>query len=106
MKQISFSEGEFQELFRLHYKELMKFVCAYLRDREAAQDIVHDTFLTVWNNRRQLDASYSLKYYLFRIARNYTLDYLKHRRVVEMNSREFAAYLNEPAEDFNTMING
>ena len=49
----------------------MGFVYGYVRDEEVAIDIVHDTFLTFWNNRKRLDLSYSAKSYLFTLAQNY-----------------------------------
>ena len=61
-------------------------VYGYVRDEEVAKDIVHDTFLTFWNNRKRLDLSYSAKSYLFTLAQNYALNYLRHLRVVEVLS--------------------
>ena len=78
----------FVELFDLHYGNLVGFVYGYVRDEEVAKDIVHDTFLTFWNNRKRLDLSYSAKSYLFTLAQNYALNYLRHLRVVEVNERE------------------
>lgn len=43
----------FVELFDLHYGNLVGFVYGYVRDEEVAKDIVHDTFLTFWNNRKR-----------------------------------------------------
>ena len=39
------SEKDFEELFDLHFENLMGFVCSYVRDEEVAKDIVHDVFL-------------------------------------------------------------
>ena len=83
----------FEELFDLHYGNLVGFVYGYVRDEEVAKDIVHDTFLTFWNNRKRLDLSYSAKSYLFTLAQNYALNYLRHLRVVEMNEREVSQLL-------------
>ena len=57
----------------MHYGNLVGFVYGYVRDEEVAKDIVHDTFLTFWNNRKRLDLSYSAKSYLFTLAQNYAL---------------------------------
>ncbi|MFR4037629.1 MAG: sigma-70 family RNA polymerase sigma factor, partial [Butyricimonas faecalis] len=83
----------FEELFDLHYGNLVGFVYGYVRDEEVAKDIVHDTFLTFWNNRKRLDLSYSAKSYLFTLAQNYALNYLRHLRVVEVNEREVSQLL-------------
>ena len=70
----------FEELFDLHYGNLVGFVYGYVRDEEVAKDIVHDAFLTFWTNRKHLDLSYSAKSYLFTLAQNYALNYLRHFR--------------------------
>ena len=83
----------FEELFDLHYGNLVGFVYGYVRDEEVAKDIVHDTFLTFWN------LSYSAKSYLFTLAQNYALNYLRHLRVVEVNEREVTELLESAADE-------
>lgn len=78
----------FEELFLQHFASLTSFVYSYVRNEEAAKDIVHDTFLSFWNNRHRLDLSYSPKSYLYKLAQNYALKYIRHRRVVEANEPE------------------
>ena len=90
----------FEELFDLHYGNLVGFVYGYVRDEEVAKDIVHDAFLTFWTNRKHLDLSYSAKSYLFTLAQNYALNYLRHLRVVEVNEREVTALLESASEEF------
>ena len=74
----------FVELFDLHYGNLVGFVYGYVRDEELAKDIVHDTFLTFWNNRKRLD---------------YALNYLRHLRVVEVNEREVSQLLEAASDE-------
>lgn len=49
----------FEELFDLHYGNLVGFVYGYVRDEEVAKDIVHDAFLTF------LDESETFGFVLF-----------------------------------------
>lgn len=92
----------FEELFTRYFASLASFVYSYVRNEEVAKDIVHDTFLTFWNNRHRLDLSYPPKSYLYKLASNYALKYLRHRRVVEVNepeiSRLFGSVSNEVTE--------
>lgn len=89
----------FRELFDSHFGNLVGFVYGYVRDEEVAKDIVHDTFLTFWTNRKHLDLSYSAKSYLFTLAQNYALNYLRHLRVVEVNEREVIALLESASDE-------
>lgn len=90
----------FEELFDSHYENLVGFVYGYVRNEEVAKDIVHDAFLTFWNNRRRLDLSYSAKSYLFTLAQNYALNYLRHLRVVEINEREVMGLMESASDEF------
>ena len=97
-----FNDKYFERLFETQFERLMAFVCSYVGDEEAAKDIVQDAFLTLWNNRRKLDKSLSVKSYLFAIAQNYALNYLRHRKVVADNEEPLSHYLlqeDEPVEN-------
>jgi RNA polymerase sigma-70 factor (ECF subfamily) len=50
---------------------------------EAAQDLVQDLFLHLWNTRGPRDAERLTRPYLYTSARNAALKYLRHRRVVD-----------------------
>ncbi len=81
------SDKEFENLFNDRFDDLMGFVCSYVHDEEVARDIVHDVFMAIWKYRTRLDSSYSLKSYLFTLAKNFSLSYIRHRKV-EMNYEE------------------
>ena len=50
---------------------------------EAAQDLVQDLFLHLWDTRGPRDGERLTRAYLYTSARNTALKYLRHRRVVE-----------------------
>ena len=76
------SEREFKLQFEDSFKRFFKPLCfhamSFVKDADIAKDIVHDAFLTFWTNRKHLDLSYSAKSYLFTLAQNYALNYLRH----------------------------
>ena len=98
MGTISFDEKAFEALFRGQFERLMGFVCGYVGDEETAKDIVHDAFLALWNNRERLDPGLSVRSYLFAIAQRQALNWVRHRRVEEMNTGEVARVMEEAAE--------
>ena len=67
------------------YGSALTRICfLYLKDTYLAQDAVQDTFLKVYRNYTQFDASASEKTWVMRIAINVCKDYLRsawHRRV-------------------------
>ena len=99
MGNIDFNDSTFEDLFKSYLQDLMRFVCSYVNDEEVAKDIVHDVFFALLRNKKRLDVSYSMKSYLFTLARNYALNYLKHLRVVAMNEREVSDLLENAGEE-------
>lgn len=88
-------EKEFEVLFREHFDNLMGFVCSYVHDNEVARDLVHDAYMAIWSNRMRLDASRPLTSYLFVLARNYALDWIRHRKVELGNEEAIARMMEE-----------
>lgn len=95
------NNDSFESLFKSHFGDLVGFVCSYVNDEEVAKDIVHDVFFVILKNKKKLDTSYSLKSYLFTLAKNYALNYLKHLRVVAMNEREVIDVLQNADEELD-----
>ena len=95
----------FEDLFELHFTKLMGFVFNYVRDEEVAKDIVHDAFLTLWSNRKCLNPTYPMKSYLFTLAQNCALNYLRHLRVVTGNEQAVVELLEAAKEDLNDYEN-
>ena len=89
MGNIDFNDSTFEDLFKSYFQDLMRFVCSYVNDEEVAKDIVHDVFFALLRNKKRLDVSYSMKSYLFTLARNYAL----------MNEREVSDLLENAGEE-------
>lgn len=53
----------------------------YVRDEETSKDIVHDVFITVWNNRNTIDFSRPMYPYLLSLTRNRCFNHLEHEKV-------------------------
>jgi RNA polymerase sigma-70 factor (ECF subfamily) len=68
----------FSSIFRLHYEPLSLFAVRYLRDLQAAENIVQDIFVRLWEARNSLNVHTNLKSYLYASVRNACLNYLKH----------------------------
>src|SRR3989449_11356039 len=66
--------------FETHYVDLCEYVLRLAGSGEAAQDIVHDLFLRLWDARGPRDSVRLSRPYLYVAARNGALKYLRHRR--------------------------
>lgn len=73
--------SEFEALFKQHYQELCGYANSYLKDLEAAEEMVQSTFVRVWERREQLEIHSSRRSYLYSAVKNACLNQLKHLKV-------------------------
>lgn len=88
-------ESAFKELFNRYYKPLCSYVYAIVKEVDAADDIVQDIFLLLWNKRRDFDNVHRIASFLFISARHASLNLLDHE---EVKKRKISEYLR----DFHT----
>ncbi|PTN07545.1 RNA polymerase sigma factor [Mangrovibacterium marinum] len=60
----------FKALFDKYGVRLYHFAFKYLREKEDAEDLLHEVFLKIWENRENLRSDSSFQSYLFTIAYN------------------------------------
>lgn len=80
-------EDAFCALYMEYKPKLLRFSISLLKSREAAEDICQDIFITIWENRRFIKSDCSFSAYLFSIARNRILNFLRdeicHNKILE-----------------------
>ena len=74
-------ESTFRELFADYYRPLTVFALKYVGDLETAREIVQDLFVHLYQNRKTLVISTSLKSYLYQAVRNRCLNQIKQDQV-------------------------
>ncbi|MDX9846874.1 MAG: RNA polymerase sigma-70 factor [Tenuifilaceae bacterium] len=79
---------EFEKLFRKLYADLCHYAFKYLKDMDAAEEIVQDLFYSYWKNRGRIEVKTSLKSYLYQATKNRCLKSIEHNAVKEKYSRE------------------
>lgn len=70
-------EFAFVALYNRYKGPVYAFCAKMLLDRAAAQDVMQETFVRVYENRSRLINAGSFKSYLFTIARNQSLNHLR-----------------------------
>jgi len=89
-------------LFRLHYAPLVRFVSQFVHASAAAEEVVQELFLHLWEQRERDGALTISRAYLYAAARHRALNLLRHDRVVreheEREAREMDAIASSPYE--------
>jgi RNA polymerase sigma-70 factor (ECF subfamily) len=87
----------FEKIYRSYVKELCSFAAYYVKSYDAAEDIVQNLFLQLWERRETIRIEGLLKTYLFTSARNLSLNFLKHRTIDQKSSDTYSKLFSIPS---------
>lgn len=66
----------FEALYKYYYPRLGQFLVRYVHSEKTAEDLIHNLFYNIWQNRTNLQPRGTLRAYLYTAARNQALKYL------------------------------
>ncbi|ANH83934.1 hypothetical protein A8C56_13850 [Niabella ginsenosidivorans] len=75
-------QAAFNELFRHFFPGLFPFVFAIVKDRQRAEEIIHDVFLKLWENRKMLAAIENISSYIFIASKNGCMNFMRKKKLV------------------------
>ncbi len=87
----AYLDGDRQSLDVLvarYFKQIYGFAARWAGNAEDAEDITQETFVKAWRHLKRFDSERSFKTWLFAIAKNTALDFLKKRRAVPFSAFE------------------
>ena len=71
----------YEKLFKQYYKPLIRFAYRYVHDESIAENIIHDVFLYLWDEKKRLDFTINIKAYLYNAVKNRCLKYLNRKEI-------------------------
>jgi RNA polymerase sigma-70 factor (ECF subfamily) len=74
----------FNSFFRHYYARLVRFAIQFVHTREAAEEIVSDAFVKIWERRSTLREVRNLEVYLYVAVKNGALNYCEKYSVVHI----------------------
>ena len=66
----------YHALYNLFFSHLHRFCFSFAKSSEAAEEIVSDVFIKLWQIRNKLPEIENLTVYLYQIAKNFCLNYI------------------------------
>ncbi len=98
MKTSESKKDLYQKIYAEYFSRIAAYAFSFLKDKEEADNIANDTFLSLWENREKLNWEENLSPWLFSVARNKSFNTLKkrmHSHNYKKNSiKEKSDYLN------------
>ncbi len=74
-------ERAFREILRRYERPVFSLLYRMVRDRELAEDLAQESFVRAYNAIGTYSPRYKLSSWLFKIANNLAIDYLRKRRL-------------------------
>jgi RNA polymerase sigma-70 factor (ECF subfamily) len=85
----------YETLYQDYYRSLVLYAMNFVRQKEIAEDIVQNLFVSIWERETTFISPLSLKAFLYNSIKNKSLNYIKHLEVEE----EYAQFTLENAEE-------
>ena len=117
------NNSSFEELVIRHKDKLIYFITTYVKNIDIAEDIAQDVFVYILIHKKNYNFQYSLKTYLYMIAKSKALNFLKHEKKIsytddiegldnlhksyekQLNSLEDIVFQKEKARQLHNSIN-
>lgn len=66
----------YKQLYELFFPRLFRFSYSFVKSKEAAEEIVSDVFIKIWEIKGTLHDINDLNVYLYTITKNFSLNYM------------------------------
>lgn len=91
----------FELLVKRYQQRLFVFVSRYVKDDQAAQDVVQESFISFYKNIGNVDTKRKVSSYVYSIARNAAISYLRSKHIkVSLDAIEEHESDTNTEEDF------
>ena len=103
----------FEKIVIRHKDSIIYFIQRYVKSVDIAEDLAQDVFVYILANKKNYKFEYSLKTYLYTIAKSKALNYIKReKRIVALDENKFEdleeleekVFRNERAEKLKQSI--
>jgi len=75
----------FDEIVNRYLKMIYNFIYRFVGNEKLAEDITQETFIKVWKNLKKFDTTKSFKTWVYSIAKNTAIDYLRKRKDIPIS---------------------
>ncbi|QGH35480.1 sigma-70 family RNA polymerase sigma factor [Gracilibacillus salitolerans] len=82
------------EWYQVHSDAIFKYICLISKDYQQAEDLTQETFIKAYHHMDNFQKKAQVRTWLFRIAHNVTIDYLRKRKPL----RVFEAIFHQQVE--------
>ena len=79
------SDEAIEIIINKYSKYVYNFILLYVKDKDEVSDLTQEVFVKVWRNLNKYNQDKSFKTWIFTIAKNTTLDFIKKKRAIPVS---------------------
>ncbi len=87
-KAVGGNEKAYKKLVDKYERALYFHILKMIKDREQVEDLVQETFVKAFDNLNTYSTNYAFSTWLYRIATNHTIDYLRKKKLKTLSIDE------------------
>lgn len=87
-KAIGGDETAYKELVNKYEQQLFYHILKMVKNREQIEDLVQESFVKAFDNLNSYSTNYAFSTWLYRIATNHTIDYLRKKKLQTLSIDE------------------
>ena len=87
-KYLNGDEKSFEILIKKYLTRIYNFVLSIVLDKDIANDITQDVFVKAWKNIKKFNKDKSFKTWIYTIARNTSIDFLRKKKNINFSDLE------------------
>ncbi len=97
-------EDAFDEIMNEYFRSLVFFIDGYVHDVHTAEDIAIDALSDLIVHKHRYNFKVTLKTYLFMIGKSRALDFIRHRRVIDIVELSEARELSDDERELEEAV--
>ena len=82
----------YKKVFMAYFPKVKYFIVSFVKSEAIAEELAQEVFAKLWEDREKLASVQSLNAYMYRMARNITLNYIEHTLVEKKYLLQLAQY--------------
>lgn len=80
---------------------LYRYAYNIIRDKNSCEEIIQETFFSLWNKRQELQITHSLQAYLFTAVKYQVLNYIRSQNVRTSYANSYSVFENQLVDNSN-----
>lgn len=88
----------FRYLYNKYAATLRYFAAKYIDDDATIEDVIQDAFLNLWEKRGEFKTENTIKAYLYKIVRSFSVDTIRRRNIANRHAEQI--FLEKDDQEF------